>query len=214
MSISVVAIICVVVGTAIASLTASLYLNSRKKQRMESAERARDLAFRIVLALDDMVGACYAAANDFPEINVDDPTDFVFHSADPTVNLPADANWSLLTRELADEIRWLPNRLRNMVDGLYSIEIDPPDYNDLFERRQEGYARLGLRAMDQIEKICETYDVPLPDRPEFYNPRNNFESKLQQMDNLWKRRAESASHVPAGRTNVSPLFGSDATRQL
>lgn len=213
MSISVIAVICIVVGIATGSLTALFYLKSREKQRSESAEQARDLAFRVVLALDDMVGGCYAAATDFPDINPDDPADLVFHAPDPTVTLPADVNWSLLTRELADDIRWLPNRLRNMIDGLDSIEIDPPDYNDLFERRQEGYSRLGLRAMDLIEKICARYDVPLPDRPDFYDPRKSFESKLQEMNNLWQRRAESARQVPAGRTNVTSLFGGDATRQ-
>ncbi len=174
---------------------------------VQDGDQARDLAMQSVLAIDDFVGACYVAAHDFPEYDVDEPENFFLHADDPALVLPKDANWSLLDRELSDEIRWLPNRLRNVRDALESIEIEPPDFNDLFEHRQDDYSRLGLRGMDLVERICAAYDLPLPTRPDYYNPRKDFLAKIREMDEFWRRRAQSARLVPDEPSNITSLFG-------
>lgn len=177
---------------------------SRTQQRQNEA---RDLAMRSVLAIDDFVGACYIAAHDFPEYDVDEPENYFLHADDPTLVLPKDADWSLLDRGLSDEIRWLPNRLRNVRDALDSIETEPPDFNDLFEHRQDDYSRLGIRGMDLVERICAEYDLPLPTRPNYFDPRRDFLSKIREMDEFWRRRSQSARHVPDEPSNVTSLFG-------
>jgi hypothetical protein len=173
----------------------------------QRGDAARDLAMQSVLAIDDFVGACYIAAHDFPEYDIDEPENFFFHADDPVLVLPKDADWSLIDRELSDEIRWLPNRLRNVRDALESIEIEPPEFNDLFEHRQDDYARLGLRGMDLVERICAKYQLPLPTRPDYYDPRTDFVSKIREMDEFWRRRAQSAKQVPDEPSNVTSLFG-------
>jgi hypothetical protein len=179
----------------------------RPKETLASNEEARDLAMRVVLLLDDFAGACYSASTDLPEIDDDDPSTYFLHSDDPALVLPKDANWALFRRELADEIRWLPNRLRNVVDALESIDISPPEFNDLFEHRQDDFAQLGLKAMDIIEKLCAEYDLPLPERPSYYQPREHMAAKVRQMDEFWRRRVESVRQVPAEPSNISPIFG-------
>ncbi len=202
-------------GAATGALSLGVYVwvrgeIQRRRDGPHTDDAARDLAMQSVLAIDDFVGACYIAAHDFPEYDVDDPENFFLHSDDPVIMLPKDANWSLLSRELADEIRWLPNRLRNVRDGLESIEIEPPEFNDLFEHRQDDYARLGLRAMDLVERICAEHLLPLPIRPDYYDPRSDFVEKIREMDEFWRRRAQSARHVPDQPSNVTPIFGRNA----
>jgi hypothetical protein len=189
----------------------ALFLGRHKGQ---NAEAARDLAMQSVLAIDDFVGACHIAAHDYAEYDVDEPEDFFLHADDPVLLLPKDANWALLDRELAEEIRWLPNRLRNVKDALESIEIDPPEFNDLFEHRQDDYAHLGLRAMDLIERICREHQLPLPVRPDYFDPREGFLEKTREMNEFWKRRAQSAKQVPEEPSNVTPIFGRPAPSDL
>ncbi|CDM62200.1 putative membrane protein (plasmid) [Rhizobium favelukesii] len=206
-----VAALLVVAGFALGALSISGFLWVRPifQQRDEPVlhDDARDLAMRIVLILDDFVGSSHAAAMDFPEIDLNEPSNFFLHSDNPVLLLPKDANWTLLGRELSDEIRWLPNRLRNVLDALESIEIDPPDFNDLFEHRQEDFARLGLRAMDLIERLCSEYGLPLPERPAYFDPRKGLVAKLREMEEFWKRRVQSAERVPSGASNITPIFG-------
>ncbi|MDE1990886.1 MAG: hypothetical protein KGI75_00205 [Rhizobiaceae bacterium] len=198
-------------GTTIGSVSVAailwMRLSRQNEQQKASGDEARDLAMRVVLSLDDLVGACYSAANDFPDVDVDDPSSFFFHTDDPALLLPKDVNWSFLGRELSDEVRWMPNRLRNLTDALESIKIDPPDYKDLFERRQDGFARLGLRTMDLVEKICERFELPLPERPAYYNPRRDFLSKIREMEEFWRRQTETARQVPSEKSNITPIFG-------
>jgi hypothetical protein len=206
-----VAALMLVVGVVIGALSIGAVLWVRKllsvhHPRLKS-EDARDLAMGVALALDGLVGACYAAAHDFPEIDVEDPTNFFLHADDPVLVLPKDANWSLLGRELSDEVRWMPNRLRNVLDALESIEIDPPDFNDLFEHRQDDLARLGVRALDLVDRICAVYELPVPERPAYYNPRTDLLAKISEMDEFWKRKAESAGQVPNEPSNITPIFG-------
>jgi hypothetical protein len=179
----------------------------RHQGQGDNRDGARDLAMQVVLLLDDLVGACHAAATDFLEVDVDEPLAFFFHTDDPVLSLPKDANWALLGRELSDGVRWLPNRLRNLTDALESIEIDPPNFKDLVERRQDGFARLGLRTMDLVEKMCAEFQLPLPERPEYYDPRGDFVSKIRELEEFWRRRAETAKQLPGGKSNVTPIFG-------
>jgi hypothetical protein len=195
----------------VGALSVTGYLSVRglwqRQPRLVSADAAREVAMRVVLALDDLVGACYIAATDSPEIDVDEPKQFFFHSDDPVLHLPKDVDWTLLGQGLGDDVRWIPNRLRNLVEALESVEIDPPNYKNLFERRQEGFARIGLSAADLIERIAEQFKISMPERPDYYDPRQGFILKIQEVEEFWKRRTDSVRQLPDGKSNVTPLFG-------
>jgi hypothetical protein len=198
-----------ITGVLVGVLAAKLprWLAGRRQDSGADSAAARALAMRAVLALDDLVGACYAAANDDPEFNPDDPGEFVFHTGEPTIVLPRDVDWMMLGPAFADEIQWIPNRTRNIMEALESLDISPPDYDDYFERRREGYSRLGLRAIELMERLCEAYRIPMPERPDYYSPREGFVQKISAMEDLWKRRRKARENLPKSPTNVTPLFG-------
>jgi hypothetical protein len=179
---------------------------SRAQTKAKHDAAARDLAMRTVLALDDFVGGCYAAAHDEPEFNPADPGDFILHTDDPTLVLPRDANWALLKPDMIDEVIWLPNRLRNAVEALESLDISSPDFGDYFEHRAEEFSRLGLRALDLMEALSAAYSVPRPERPAFYRPRDGMQAKVTEMTALWSRRHKVQRAIANETSNVTPLF--------
>jgi hypothetical protein len=200
---AIVALVGVAAGWAIASVprfSAQRRINSARK-----AGAARDLAMRAVLALDDFAGACHATAHDSPEFNPADAGDFIFHVDDPTLILPKDVDWSIIDPALADDIIWLPNRLRNTIDALESLELSPPDFSDYFEHRQEDFAKLGLRALDLIDRLCAEYGLPQPERPDYYRPREGLQAKAIEIAGFWSRR-RMAQRNTAEQSNVTPLF--------
>lgn len=183
------------------------WLRGARRQREESDLDSRNLAMQAVLSLDDFVGACYAAAHDNPEFNPADTGEFAFHTDDPVLTFPKGVDWRSLKPELADELMWMPNRVRNVSDGLESLDISPPDFDDFFERRQEGFASLGLRALDLIDRLCAAYELTAPQRPSYYRPRDGFVAKVTQMNALWRRRQQTQKNLPKETSNVTPLFG-------
>lgn len=71
--------------------------------RRANAERARNpkagarsAAMLTALALDDFVGAAYAAVHDTPEFNPANEGEFVFHTPEPVLVLPQAQDLSLL----------------------------------------------------------------------------------------------------------------------
>jgi hypothetical protein len=178
-----------------------------RQPRPARTNEARALAMRVVLALDDLVGGCHSAAIDAPEFNPVDPGDFVLHTDNPTLVLPRDADWSLLTPDLAEDIQWMPNRLRNIIDALESLDVSPPEFDDFFLHRQADYSRLGLRAMDLIDRICLEYGIEPPERMAYYHPRETFEEGVALAADFSDRRRRSQRNASGSASNVTPLFG-------
>lgn len=202
--VALVAICGILLGLGIAFLAMSA--RSGRHRRRDSEQEARLLAVRTVIALDDFVGACYAAANDAPEFNPADPGDFMFHMDDPELNLPADIDWTLIRPDLVDDILWMPYRIRNVMDGLESLTLDPPGLDKFFEHRQEDFSRLGLRALDLIEKFCLAYDLTPPDRPAYYEPRLALARKVDEMVDLRDRRRAARTRPTSEPSNITSLF--------
>lgn len=185
-------------------------LSSRSVARQTSSARsvleARQLAVRTVVALDDFVGACHAAVSDTPEFNPADPSEFIFHIDDPRLNLPRDVDWSVLQPDLAEQLLWMPNRIRNVLDGLDSLEVAPPAFNDLFERREEDFSRLGVRALDLIESLSLEYKLQIPERPAYYDPRAEFLRRINRILQARSRRHEGEARQKGEVSNITTLF--------
>ncbi|MGO7633788.1 hypothetical protein [Rhizobium leguminosarum] len=166
----------------------------------------KNLAMLTVLALDDFVGASYAAVHDMPEFNPMDEGQFAFHVPDPTLALPQDANWGLFNTELSEEILWLSNRVKTLSYALDSLDLSRPGYDGFFERRQEGYAGLAAEAMDIIERMLEEFDLTLPAKPDYYRQREGLVSAVQKAgeSNSQRSKARTLAH-PSG-SNVLQLF--------
>lgn len=152
--------------------------STQPRRGIIGAAEARQVALRTVIALDDFVGACHAAVNDMPEFNPADPSEFLFHVEDPRLNLPRDVDWIVLDQDLGEQLQWMPNRIRNVMDGLDSLDGPSLALEVLFERREEDFARLGLRALDLMAAISARYDCGLPQRPTHFDPRQHFLDRI------------------------------------
>ncbi|MBX5181147.1 hypothetical protein HJB86_03875 [Rhizobium sp. NZLR3b] len=166
----------------------------------------RNLAMMTVLALDDFVGGSYAAVHDMPEFNPIDEGEFVFHVPDPTLVLPANANWNIFDAELSDEILWLSNRVKNLSYALDSLDLSKPRYGGFFERRQEGYANLAAEAMDIIERMLKEFDLTLPAKPDYYRQREGLVSAIQKAGQSGSRRRKPGAPASSNGSNVLELF--------
>jgi hypothetical protein len=166
----------------------------------------RNLAMLTVLALDDFVGASYAAVHDVPEFNPMDEGEFAFHVPDPTLALPHDANWGLLNAELVEEILWLSNRVKTLSYALDSLDLSRPGYDGFFERRQEGYAGLAAEAMDIIERMLEEFDLTLPAKPDYYRQREGLVSAVQKAGENHSQRPKARTLAHPSGSNVLQLF--------
>ncbi len=169
-----------------------------------SKAEARSLAMLIVLALDDFVGASYAAVHDIAEFNPMNEGEFAFHTPDPVFVLPGDADLAVLGEELSDEILWLSNRQKNLSHALDSLDLSSPGYDRFFERRQQGYSELASTAIDLIDRLLREFDLRLPAKPEYYRQREGFAAILQS-GNESGRHSKSVPLVSNG-SNITQLF--------
>lgn len=186
--------------------TISARASIQPKRSIQSAVEARQLAVRTIIALDEFVGACHAAVSDNPEFNPADPLEFAFHVEDPRLSLPRDVEWGMLQPDLVEQLMWMRNRVRNVLDGLDSLDIASPAFGDLFERREEDFSRLGIRALDLIETIRSKYKLQNPERPSYYDPRSDFQGRIDRISEARRRRKAGKVAETGEATNVTPLF--------
>ncbi|MGR9396452.1 hypothetical protein ACU8OL_26190 (plasmid) [Rhizobium leguminosarum] len=168
--------------------------------------KARSAAMLTALALDDFVGAAYAAVHDTPEFNPVNEGEFVFHTADPVLVLPRAEDLSLLGDELFHEALWLSNRVTNLGNALDNLDLSGPDFDSFFERRQEGYAVIAAKAMDLIERLLADFDLSLPEKPDYYRQRDGFASVVQAAGERSNGIKKTAARVPTPGSNVTHLF--------
>nr|WP_210303726.1 hypothetical protein [Rhizobium cellulosilyticum] len=185
---------------SVLTVSGSLFKPSRSEQN------ARSLAMVTVLALDDYVGACFAAVHDKPEFNPAEEIEFAFHVPEPVLALPKDVNWQLLGTELGEEIQWFSNRVSNLENALDSLDLSKSSHDGFFERRVAGYTQLAVRAMDLITLVCEKFGLVLPEKPDFYNQADRFARILQNVQGPTGAKTDARGAVQADADNVTPLF--------
>lgn len=168
------------------------------------SRNARNVAMLTVLALDDYVGACYAAVHDKPEFNPADQVEFAFHLPEPVLSLPKDVEWRSLGADLGEDILWFSNRVRNHENALESLDLARKDHDGFFERRVEGYARLAARAMDLIARISTEFDLTLPEKPDYYKQAEGLARILRGVESA--SADQSLTKASTEITNVTPLF--------
>lgn len=193
---------CLALGLLIFIALRSIKVGVDERPRTE----ARSLAMRTVLALDDFVGASYAAVHDKPEFNPMDESEFVFHVQEPVLALPKDANWDILGTELSDEILWLLNRVSNLAYALDSLDLGSAGYDDFFERRQDGYAVLAAEAIDLIERMLAEFGLTLPAKPDYYRQREGLAAAIKGAGERSSVRHRTTDPIRSKESNVFQLF--------
>lgn len=134
-------------------------------------------AIRLICILEEYADGCVSVVYDdgtsqgrpagrlesgeeYCEIQVEQP--------DP-LEFPEDIVWRSLPESLMHRTLALPNKARstNRSIAAASEHAFAPDYEELFDARQEGYARLGLEALEIADDLRKHYDISVKSSAEF-----------------------------------------------
>lgn len=105
----------------------------------------------------------------------------------PAVEYPEDINWKSVRPKLMFRAFKLSNAAvstsRN-IDAAREVS-DPPDYEEYFEARHEGYARLGIEALDLSRAFRRAYGIPMEAKSALdlhWDPEECVRSVLKQIE--------------------------------
>ncbi|MGJ4906977.1 hypothetical protein [Bradyrhizobium sp. HKCCYLS2033] len=190
-----------VIGQLAATLMAWL-----KEARFAASKRRKDaeyLAMRLVLVFDALVNACYNAVHDPLDV-IEGVTENTL--PDPTLTFPMDGDYKSLPRGLMYEVLSMPNRLDSIKEGLAATAdfSDPPYYAEYYAYRREHWSKLGLKALELIDALCRQYNIPPPERPEHYTPRESFFDVLKKVENEQRERRDRNAAMFAGFLDAQP----------
>jgi len=194
--VAVIGLIGVLVGSAI-TVAKEVVTSIRERKR-----KARYAAIRIICVLEEYAQKCVDVVSDdgtaegrpagrtsegqeFHEPQVECPQPPAF---------PEDIDWENISERLLSRILMLPNAARGTgrdIAGL-SEHSFPPDYCEAFEARQEGYANLGLEALelaDELQRECDLPERTLKTLNPDWNPREYLKQKKQEIEAQKSKRA-------------------------
>ena len=176
------------------------------QQRRSRTENAKYLAVRVICILDEYVDKCVEVAQDDGTVmGQAAERENGFDLYIPQVQLPAapsfpdDVDWKSIDSNLMYQILAFPNAVRSTNDSIRFVANEvasPPDYDDLFEARWEGYANLGLEAIELVELLIARYGLPKKS-PNKWNPDWNPKQFLEQKkrDIVDRRAKHSATFI-------------------
>lgn len=162
-------------------------------------------AVRIIAALDEYAQNCVFVVCDDgtwggrPAETTEQGEEY----CDPQVTSPEppafadDVDWQSISFKLMFRILSLPNTARE-TDRYISASAEhafPPDYDEFFAARQEGYARLGLEAVSLVRELRKEFR--LGEAPAMFwhwgwDTEKFFQEKLEEFQN---RRQSSAAEI-------------------
>jgi hypothetical protein len=166
-------------------------------------ERRRDGSFsaiRLICILEDYADKCISIVGDDgtaygrPAGRTKDGEEYYEAqetSPEPPV-FPDDIAWRSITEPLMHRALALPNVARSTDRHISaaSENASPPFYDKFFETRQEGYARLGLEALNIADDLRQQFGVSAMGRAKLsfdWDPKKHLREKLLKFD---ERHAE------------------------
>lgn len=120
------------------------------------------------------------------------------------LDYPGDIGWRSLDEDLMHRIVALPNKARrtNRYIGMSSEFASPPNYEEYFDARQEGYARLGADALEIAGELRKRYQISAQSGLHMateWDPVSFLRERIQKFDNeraeMEARRAERAEEA-------------------
>lgn len=177
----------------------------RKRTRMEHATY---LAVRVICILDEYVDRCVAIVGDDGSVmgqasHRDENGQEYFHPVErlpDAPDFPADLDWRSIDSDLMYRILTFPNSVRienSYIQWVGDEEAWPPYYEEVFEARHKGYAKLGLEAIEIVEELRRRFKLPEASRPDWnpdWNAKKHFNDKLDQIE---KNKKVAAGDAPA-----------------
>jgi len=130
----------------------------------------RYAAVRLIAVLDEYAQSCVSVVSDDgtcmgrPAGRTEQGEEYYAPQATkpepPT--FPDDIDWRSVSFKLMYRILSLPNDARE-TDRYIAASAEnsyPPDYDELFSARQEGYARLGLKSVNLVKDLRREFRLP------------------------------------------------------
>lgn len=162
--------------------------------RNSNKEEGSYAAIRLVCLLENFADKCvdvvyddgtvYGAPASFSQIGEEEYV--------PQVDLPEapcypdDINWKSLPDDLMFRSLTLPNQIANT-----NRQIDvatehawPPEYKEVFEARQRGYAHLGITALDLARELRQAYSIAVTGYSELnsdWKPREFLSERYEKL---------------------------------
>jgi hypothetical protein len=184
----------VLVGSAIPWIKEEWH---RKRSRQENGQF---FAVRIASVLDEYAQKCVAVVGDDgtsegrPAGRTEQGEEYRVTQAstpEPPV-YPDDIDWRSIPVSIMYRALALPNAAGD-TDRYISHSADvayPPDFDELFNARQEGYARLGLEALSIADDLRDEFLLPADPR-KFYNLEWNTKQFFEEKVKGFQKRCEN-----------------------
>lgn len=202
MTSAIIGLIGVVIGSALTILKDVLMSSGQRRSHAEYA------AIRIVCILDEYLDKCVGVVLDDgtaygqPAGRTNQGEEFL----SPQVKLPSppdypnDIDWKSVRTRLMYRALALPNRARETDQYIAGCaeHAFPPDYEELFEARHEGYAKLGLEAHQLAGEMRTAYRIaPRDDKTwnPHWNPVGRLEKRLEEIQSKRSSQADTLDHL-------------------
>jgi len=180
----------------------------------------RYAAVRIITVLDEYVQICVSVVADdgTSEGRPAGRTEQGEEYYDPQIASPAppvfpdDIDWRSISFKLMYRILALPNAASE-TDRYINASAEnsfPPDYEELFSARQEGYAHLGLEAINLVKDLRT--EVNFPDMPtKFWD--GGWDSKKFLQDKLNEFQQRRQNNATAYAVTIDELAVSEGSNE-
>lgn len=183
-----------------------------REWRTQRSERRHDgsySAIRLICILEDFAQQCVAVAGDDgyaygrPARRTEGGEDVCEAQIEipSPLSFPDDIVWRSVDETLMHRILALPNKVKstNNYVSASSENAFPPEYEEFFEPRMEGYAKLGLEAFELIDDLRHQHGVKARSRTELspdWDPKENLKDQLAQFAKRDADRAARRSTMP------------------
>lgn len=164
----------------------------------------RYAAVRIVCVLDEYVEKCVDVVHDDgtregrPAGRTDGGEEYLSAQVDSPEppEFADDIDWTSISPDLMYRVLALPNlavRTERFISAA-SEHASPPDYDEFFRARWEGYADLGLEALGIANELRRQFKLPLTSLEagnHNWDAARFFRKKKEEVEILWERERAS-----------------------
>lgn len=144
--------------------------------------QARYHAMLVAVTLDQLIDDCLAVVSDDGAYDEDGERRPL--EAKPTIDWPAQLDWTLISPDLMYRCLLLPGMIKSAIEGAKFIASNiagPPDYDEYFEEVQFQFSSIGLAAVHILDRFRESHAVLFQDRTAL-SPQTRFEQKIQSIE--------------------------------
>ncbi|MAN73862.1 MAG: hypothetical protein CME84_07220 [Henriciella sp.] len=198
----------IVAGIGLAGVLLGSLIAVSKDAWASSRQRRRDgsyAAIRLACLLDEYADKCIDVVQDDgtaygqPAGRTSDGQEYLqAQVATPgPPDYPDDIAWRSLDEKLMHRILALPNMARSTdrhIDAA-SDYAHPPDFDEVFEARQQGYARIGLESLEIASALRKRFEIEsvgrVSNNPD-WNPEACFRETLQKFEARRKSMEDAA----------------------